>query len=136
MAKKRKGMWCGFKQPFLWGERCVTSKRRLRRRLHEHKIIRFQNIDQKLRMRQRYSARRQVSILVPRGCDPFGQRHGSRPLAGSNFQSAIHGLPIFLRSLVPLLKCRPGNKFWTRNSKFQRHHIERKTIRSFKAVSS
>ena len=30
----------------------------------------------------------------------------------------------------------PGNKFWTRNSKFQRHHIERKTIRSFKAVSS
>ena len=23
-------------------------------------------------------------ILVPRGCDPFGQRHGSRPLAGSN----------------------------------------------------
>ena len=23
------------------------------------------------------------SILVPRGCDPFGQRHGSRPLATS-----------------------------------------------------
>ena len=22
------------------------------------------------------------SILVPRGCDPFGQRHGSRPLGG------------------------------------------------------
>ena len=22
----------------------------------------------------------------------------------------------------------PGNKFWTRNSKFQRHHIKRKTI--------
>ena len=41
-------------------------------------------------------------ILVPRGCDPFGQRHGSRPLAGSNFQSVIHGLPIFLRSLVSL----------------------------------
>ena len=30
---KGKGMWCGFKQPFLWGERCVTSRRRLRRRL-------------------------------------------------------------------------------------------------------
>ena len=25
-----------------------------------------------------------LSILVPRGCDPFGQRHGSSPLAGSN----------------------------------------------------
>ena len=23
------------------------------------------------------------SILVPRGCDPFGQRHGSRPLANT-----------------------------------------------------
>ena len=22
-------------------------------------------------------------ILVPRGCDPFGQRHGSRPLANT-----------------------------------------------------
>ena len=30
----------------------------------------------------------------------------------------------------------PGNKFWTRNSKFQRHHIKKKTIWSFKAVSS
>ena len=30
------------------------------------------------------------NILVPRGCDPFGQRHGSRPLARSNFfQAAI-----------------------------------------------
>ena len=27
---------------------------------------------------------RSKDILVPRGCDPFGQRHGSRPLAGSN----------------------------------------------------
>ena len=53
-------------------------------------------------------AKDSASILVPRGCDPFGQRHGSRPLAGSNFQSAIHGLPIVLRSLVPL------SKWWTR----------------------
>ena len=31
------------------------------------------------------------SILVPRGCDPFGQRHGSRPLAGSDPFSSLIG---------------------------------------------
>ena len=30
-------------------------------------------------------------ILVPRGCDPFGQRHGSRPLAGSDPFSSLIG---------------------------------------------
>ena len=34
-------MWFGFKQPFLWGERCVTSKKRLRGRLFivHHKFV-------------------------------------------------------------------------------------------------
>ena len=45
-----------------------------------------------------------VLILVPRGCDPFGQRHGSR----AGLPAPIHGLPLFLRSLVP------SSKWWTR----------------------
>ena len=48
MAKKGKGMWCGFKQPFLWGERCVTSKRRLRRRLSDIMIV--SNLNSKIKL--------------------------------------------------------------------------------------
>lgn len=55
-----------------------------------------------------------ITILVLRGCDPFG--HGSRLFAlllaqcgllgllGSNIQSAIHGLSVFVRSLMLLSK--------------------------------
>ena len=37
--------------------------------------------------------------LVPRGCDPFGQRQGSGPLATWDFESTNHGLPVTLRRI-------------------------------------
>ena len=81
-------------------------------------------------------------------CDPLGQRHGSRALAGdrafSSPEAAIHLASAMDRDLwpAPIFSPRftdfrsfcavsyfyqnggPGNKFWTRNSKFQRHHMK------------
>ena len=74
---------------------CVSKSRLLKLRIDDSS-----NIVSKARVR---------NILFPRGCDLFGQRHGSRPLAGSNFfQSAILGHPVILRSLMLL------SKWWIR----------------------
>ena len=58
--------------------------------------------------------------LIPRGCDPFGQRRGSRPLATSGQvqlrKSTIHGLPITLRMLR--VKSDKSSWFWSRSIVF------------------
>ena len=49
-----------------------------------------------LRLRTAAVSDRRISHSRPQSCDPFGQRYGSRALAGSeNRKSANHGLPAF-----------------------------------------
>ena len=56
----------------------------------------------------------------------------NRCVAGSNFQSAIKRTSDLSPQSHAFIKmvdqAESSNKLWTRQSKFQRHHIERKTI--------
>ena len=74
-------------------------------------------------------------------CDPLGQRLGSRALAGSNLtvrdsrtSDRSAQSRIFFKMVDQGKSLTRGVESWNGNSRFKRHHIERKEVRGFEAI--
>ena len=74
-------------------------------------------------------------------CDPLGQRLGSRALAGSNLtvrdsrtSDRSAQTRIFFKMADQAKSLTRGVESWNGNSRFKRHHIERKEVRGFEAI--
>ena len=74
-------------------------------------------------------------------CDPLGQRLGSRALAGSNLtvrdsrtSDRSAQSRFFFKMADQAKSLTRGVESWNGNSRFKRHHIERKEVRGFEAI--